>query len=83
MHLPVQAMPKSSADLTIVSDMDILGGMPVIAGTRVPAATILASLEDGLSEAEILADYPSNSWLGIEAVRLWAATQPQNVQTRR
>lgn len=57
----------------IVSHDAILGGVPCIAGTRVPAATVLASLADGHTAAEILADYPSLPPDAVEVVRAWAA----------
>lgn len=66
---------QASGRPAIVADPDILGGIPTILGTRIPAATILASLQDGLSEADILGDYPSVTRQGIEAVRMWAATR--------
>jgi uncharacterized protein (DUF433 family) len=59
----------------IVSDDEVLGGMLVVAGTRVPALTILAYLRAGHSDAEIIEDYPSLSSAGIRAVENWAAEQ--------
>lgn len=38
---------------------DILGGTPVIAGTRVPVALLFDNLADGLNLDEILDSYPS------------------------
>jgi uncharacterized protein (DUF433 family) len=37
----------------ILSDSDILGGMPVIKGTRVPIARILSLLKEGYTLEEI------------------------------
>ena len=42
----------------IVADPEILGGKPVIRGTRIAAELILDLLAAGQSEREILADYP-------------------------
>ncbi len=56
----------------VVSDPDILGGMPVVNGTRIPAEIILVYLQSGADEAEIVGDYPSLPRGGIEAVRSWA-----------
>jgi uncharacterized protein (DUF433 family) len=35
-----------------------MGGMPCIRGLRVPVATVVGMIADGLTEAEILAAYP-------------------------
>ena len=35
-----------------------MGGVPCIRGLRIPVATIVGSVADGMSEAEILAAYP-------------------------
>lgn len=57
----------------VVVDERTLGGVPVVAGTRVPAETIAAYLRDGHTAAEIRADYPSLPADGIRAVEVWAA----------
>ena len=43
----------------IHSDRDILGGMPVFAGTRVPVKNLYDYLEGGDSLDEFLSDFPS------------------------
>ena len=45
-------------DVVVTSD-DILGGTPVIAGTRIPAHDVLAALAAGATEEQLLANYPS------------------------
>ena len=50
----------------IVRDPHIVGGEPVLKGTRVTLRTVLASLAEGATIAEILADFPT---LGEEEVR--------------
>jgi uncharacterized protein (DUF433 family) len=42
----------------IISDPDILGGTPVIKGTRVPIGRILFLLKDGYTLDAIQEDYP-------------------------
>ena len=42
----------------IISDPDILGGTPVIKGTRVPIGRILFLLKDGYTLAAVHDDYP-------------------------
>ena len=43
----------------IVIDPDILGGMPVFRGTRVPFKNLLDYLEGGHTLAEFLEEFPS------------------------
>mgnify|MGYP001255535146 CR=1 FL=1 len=43
----------------IIRDDDILGGMPVFLGTRVPAKTLLDYLEAGQPLDEFLDDFPT------------------------
>jgi uncharacterized protein (DUF433 family) len=43
----------------IVSDPEILGGIPVFRGTRVPFKNLLDYVEGGHTLAEFLEDFPS------------------------
>ena len=43
-----------------------MGGVPCIRGLRVPVATVLRTLAGGMTEQEILADYPD---LQVEDIR--------------
>lgn len=52
----------------IVSDPKILSGKPIIAGTRISVELILDRIGSGMSEAEILVDYPHLNKKQIEAV---------------
>lgn len=57
----------------IVRDSGVCGGEPVIKGTRVTLRTILASLSEGDSVEEILADYPTLKAEDVRAVIAFAA----------
>jgi uncharacterized protein (DUF433 family) len=52
---------------------DLCGGELVVKGTRVPVRTLLASLAEGATEAEILADFPTVTRVGLRAVIAFAA----------
>ncbi|MGZ5434197.1 MAG: DUF433 domain-containing protein [Thermoanaerobaculia bacterium] len=54
-------------------DPDIVNGQWVIKGTRVTLRTILATLAEGISEEEILADFPSLTHDDVRAVIAFAA----------
>jgi uncharacterized protein (DUF433 family) len=43
----------------IISNPDILGGTPVISGTRIPASLILELYNSGYNQDLILKEYPS------------------------
>ena len=45
----------------ITRDPDILGGIPVFEGTRVPVKNLFDCLEKGYSVGEFLEDFPSVS----------------------
>jgi len=51
----------------------LCGGESVVKGTRVPVRTLLASLAEGATEAEILADFPTVTPVGLRAVIAFAA----------
>ena len=49
----------ASKSTIIVSDPEILGGVPVFRGTRVPFKNLLDYLEGGYTLNEFLEDFPS------------------------
>ena len=61
----------------IVRDPQIVGGEPVLKGTRDTLKTVLASLAEGATTAEILADVPILSEEDIRAAIAFAATSGQ------
>ena len=61
----------------IVRDPRIVGGEPVIKGTRVTLRTIWASLAEGATTAEILADLPTLTEEDVRAAIAFAATSAQ------
>jgi uncharacterized protein (DUF433 family) len=61
----------------IDQDPRICGGEPVIKGTRVTLRTVLASLAEGASLDEILADFPTLSADDLRAVIAFAAASAE------
>ena len=61
----------------IVRDKQICGGEPVFKGTRVTLRTVLASLADGDSTEEILADFPSLKVADVQAAIAFAAASAE------
>ena len=61
----------------IVRDREICGGEPVFRGTRVTLRTVLASLANGDSAEDILADFPSLTAEDIQAAIAFAAASAE------
>lgn len=61
----------------IVSDPEILGGKPVIKGTRVPVALVLGKLAGGMSVDEVIYEYYLHIE-GIHAVLGYAAQRKES-----
>ncbi|RLG49652.1 MAG: DUF433 domain-containing protein [Thermoproteota archaeon] len=57
----------------IVIDPEIMGGKPVIKGTRITVELILRLLAEGLTVEEILEDYPHLTEEDIRAALLYAS----------
>jgi uncharacterized protein (DUF433 family) len=61
----------------IVRDPTICGGEPVVKGTRVTVRTVLASLAEGMSAAEIVRDFPRLNAHAVRAVIAFAAASAE------
>ena len=57
----------------IVVNPKIMGGKPIVEGTRITVEQVLKLLAQGLSSSEILKDYPDLTKDDISAVLLYAA----------
>ncbi len=77
-QLYAAAMRYSQArDAHIVSDPDILGGLPVIRGTRLSVYAIAGRLSHGETLDELMADYPDIPREAFEAADMFARTHPR------
>lgn len=61
----------------IVRDPATCGGEPVVRGTRVTVRTVLASLAEGMTVAEILRDFPTLNEAAVKAVIAFAAASAE------
>jgi uncharacterized protein (DUF433 family) len=66
----------TSTNPEVVSTPGILGGVPCIRGTRIPASQIWLLIKHGHSDAEIHDGYPTLPKGSIEVVREWARLNP-------
>jgi len=62
---------SSFARITV--DPAQMGGMPCIRGLRIPVATIVSLVADGMTAEEILADYPDLQREDIQEALRYAA----------
>ena len=65
----------AAREVVTISD-DIMGGTPVISGTRVPVHDVAAALAAGVPAKEILEDYPSLTEDRLELATLYAEANP-------
>ena len=67
---------RAARDRYIASDPDILGGTPVIAGTRLTVYAILGRLQGGETVEDLASDYPEVPREAFAAARLYAGAHP-------
>jgi uncharacterized protein (DUF433 family) len=65
----------------IVIDPEVLSGKPVIKGTRIPVYLIIELLANGITEKEILRQYPTLKKEDIKAALLYASKCLENEET--
>jgi len=61
----------------IIRDRQVCGGEPVFRGTRVMLKTVLASLAEGDSIEQVLADFPSLTAEDVRAAIAFAAASAE------
>ncbi|MBM4166920.1 MAG: DUF433 domain-containing protein [Ignavibacteria bacterium] len=66
-------MSRNQVYTLISSDPEIMHGKPCVKGTRIPVALVVSMLADGMSEEEILKDYPSLKRRSIKAALKYAS----------
>jgi uncharacterized protein (DUF433 family) len=65
----------------ILIDPEVLSGKPVIKGTRIPVYLIIDLLANGLTEKEILLQYPTLKKEDIKAALVYASKCVENEET--
>ncbi len=72
-------MPSPAASLKdiVVSDPEVMGGVPCFRGTRIPASTLFENLADGMSLDDIFEQWPT---LDPEDVRIVLAEAGRYVE---
>lgn len=67
----------------IVSDKDVLGGVPCFKGTRTPVHDVAEMMANGDESPTILAAYPSLTQKQIEAAMVYSEAYPRRGRPRR
>ena len=67
----------------VASDPEILGGTPIIRGTRISVHGVLARLAGGDTMDDLVADYPEVSRAAFEAAVVYARTHPRRGRPAR
>jgi uncharacterized protein (DUF433 family) len=57
----------------ITTDPQVMGGLPCIRGLRIPVATVVAMVADGMTNGEILVEHPDLTREDIHEALLYAA----------
>jgi uncharacterized protein (DUF433 family) len=57
----------------ITTDPEVMGGLPSIRGLRIPVATVVAMVADGMSTEEIISELPDLTREDVREALLYAA----------
>jgi uncharacterized protein (DUF433 family) len=57
----------------VMTNHQVMGGVPCIAATRIPVATIVGLIAEGLSADEVVAEYPQLTRDDVRAALEFAA----------
>jgi uncharacterized protein (DUF433 family) len=79
----VRAREVDEAESLVTEAPDVMGGLPCFAGMRVAIDTVLASLDEGMSLAEVRDSYPFLTEAHVAAARVYAAVHPRRGRPRR
>jgi len=73
----------AAAEKMVVADPEIMGGTPVIRGTRVPVQIVAALFDAGTSMERILKSYPSLTDSQVKLASIYARAVPQRGRPKR
>ena len=65
------------AEQMVAADAAVMGGVPVIAGTRIPVSALSDMLTQGATPEEIVEGYPSLSTEQVRLARVYASAHPR------
>jgi len=72
-----------AAEEAITVDPEIMGGRPVFKGSRLPIETAIASIDDGVTMAEMIEDYPFLTEEKVAQARVYLRVHPRVGRPRK
>jgi uncharacterized protein (DUF433 family) len=72
-----QTLAEAALDQYVTMDRDVMGGMPCFAGTRVPVAFVIASIDRGMSIDEVRTHYEFVTDVHVWAGRAYIQAHPE------
>lgn len=78
-----RAKEVAQADALVTTNPEVMGAVPVFAGTRVPIAIVLSSLAAGIHLDRLKASYPFLTDAHIESAKVYEAVHPRRGRPRR
>lgn len=71
------------ADMLVTTDLEVMGGAPCFAGTRVPIDYVLSSLDEGESLERLQASYAFLTEAHVHAARVYLLVRPRRGRPRK
>ena len=65
------------AEHMVTADAEIMGGVPVVAGTRIPVSAVSDMLSQGATLEEIVEGYPSLSAAQVRLAQVYSSAHPR------
>lgn len=78
-----RAKEVDQADALVTTDPEVMGGVPVFAGTRVPVGFVLGSLAAGIHLDRLKASYPFLTEVHIRSAKVYDEVHPRRGRPRR
>lgn len=79
----IKTVKGSQKRSRIIRDPKILGGKPIIAGTRIPVRLILDHLAEGYMPGEIILEYPLLTRADIQAAVRFASRALEKIENSK
>lgn len=83
MTVPSQGLKLVRSHALVTTDPEVMGGVPVFAGTRVPVAIVLGSLATGIQLNRLKGSYPFLTEAHIRAAKVYETVHPRRGRPRR
>ena len=78
-----RANEVDQAEALVTTDPEVMGGVPVFAGTRVPVDVVLGSLTAGIPLDRLKASYPFLTEAHIQSAKVYVEVHPRRGRPRR